>query len=158
MNNLYKDAEQKILNFLKTKNLSILQDVVDLLYLLFDKYNWIEIYIVKDNNLILGPWRGIQATEHIKIPIGKGICGSAVKTGKTELINNVNNDIRYLACFTSTKSEIVVPIRRNDNVIGEIDIDSDKKDSFDHNDKEFLEIIANNLKFIDAIVNYISSK
>ena len=129
MNNLYKDAEQKILNFLKTKNLSILQDVVDLLYLLFDKYNWIGIYIVKDNNLILGPWRGIQATEHIKIPIGKGICGSAVKTGKTELINNVNNDIRYLACFTSTKSEIVVPIRRNDNVIGEIDIDSDKKDA-----------------------------
>ena len=158
MNNLYKDAEQKILNFLKTKNLSILQDVVDLLYLLFDKYNWIGIYIVKDNNLILGPWRGIQATEHIKIPIGKGICGSAVKTGKTELINNVNNDNRYLACFTSTKSEIVVPIKRNDNVIGEIDIDSDKKDSFDHNDKEFLEIIANNLKFIDAIVNYISSK
>ena len=158
MNYLYKDAEQKFLNILKTKNLSILQDVVDLLYLLFDKYNWIGIYIVIDNNLILGTWRGIQATEHIKIPIGKGICGSAVKTGKTELINNVNNDIRYLACFTSTKSEIVVPIMRNDNVIGEIDIDSDKKDSFDHNDKEFLEKIANNLKFIDAIFNYISSK
>jgi len=158
MNNLYKDAEQKILNFLKTKNLSILQDVVDLLYLLFDKYNWIGIYIIKDNNLILGPWRGIQATEHIKIPIGKGICGSAVKTGKTELINNVNNDNRYLACFTSTKSEIVVPIKRNNKVIGEIDIDSNKKDSFDHNDKEFLEKIVNNLKFIDAISNYISSK
>ena len=115
-------------------------------------------YIVKYNNLILGPWKGIQATEHIKIPIGKGICGSAVKTGKTELINTVNNDNRYLACFTSTKSEIVVPIMRNDNVIGEIDIDSDKKDSFDHNDKEFLEKIVNNLKFIDAISNYISSK
>ncbi len=158
MNNLYKDAEQKFLNILKSKNLSILQDVVDLLYLLFDKYNWIGIYIVKDNNLILGPWKGIQATEHIKIPIGKGICGSAVKTGKTELINNVNNDNRYLACFTSTKSEIVVPIRRNDNIIGEIDIDSDKKDSFDHNDKEFLEEIATNLKFIDAISNYISYK
>ena len=158
MNYLYKDAEQKFLNILKTKNLSILQNIVDLLYQLFVKYNWIGIYIVKDNNLILGPWTGIQATEHIKIPIGEGICGSAVKTGKTELINNVNNDNRYLACFTSTKSEIVVPIKRNNKVIGEIDIDSNKKDSFDHNDKEFLEKIVNNLKFIDAISNYISSK
>jgi len=154
MNYLYKEAEKKIMKILKSKNLTILQDVVDLLYQMFDNYNWIGIYIVKKNNLILGPWKGLQATEHIKISIGEGICGSAAKTGKTELINNVDKDYRYLSCFISTKSELVVPIKRNDVVIGEIDIDSDKKESFDYKDKEFLEKITANSMFIDAIVCY----
>lgn len=143
---LYKDVEQKILKILnKSKKSNILQDVVNLLYKMFEKYSWVGIYIVKDNNLILGPWKGRQSTEHNKIPIGKGICGSAAKTGKTELINNVNTDKRYLACFISTKSEIVVPIKRNDIVIGEIDIDSDKKDGFNQKDSVFLEKIADML-------------
>ena len=143
---LYKDVEQKILKILnKSKKSNILQDVVNLLYKMFEKYSWVGIYIVKDNNLILGQWKGRQATEHNKIPIGKGICGFAAKTGKTELINNVNTDKRYLACFISTKSEIVVPIKRNDIVIGEIDIDSDKKDGFNQKDSVFLEKIADML-------------
>jgi len=152
---LYKDVEQKILKILnKSKKSNILQDVVNLLYKMFEKYSWVGIYIVKDNNLILGPWKGRQATEHNKIPIGKGICGSAAKTGKTELINNVKTDKRYLACFISTKSEIVVPIKRNDIVIGEIDIDSDKKDGFNQKDSVFLESLAANRTFIKLIDDY----
>ena len=152
---LYKDVEQKILKILnKSKKSNILQDVVNLLYKMFEKYSWVGIYIVKDNNLILGPWKGRQSTEHNKIPIGKGICGFAAKTGKTELINNVNTDKRYLACFISTKSEIVVPIKRNDIVIGEIDIDSDKKDGFNQKDYIFLESLAANRTFIKLIDDY----
>ena len=97
---------------------------------------------MKDNTLILGPWRGEQATEHTNIQIGKGICGSAVKTGKTEIIPDVNNDSRYLSCFVSTKSEIVVPINKKGKIVGEIDIDSDKLAAFSDKDRFFLERIA----------------
>ncbi|MHA2431394.1 MAG: GAF domain-containing protein, partial [Promethearchaeota archaeon] len=112
----------------------------------FTHYNWIGIYILKNNYLILGPWCGEQATEHTKIPVGKGICGSAAKSGKTELIENVQKDERYLACFTNTKSEIVVPIKKNEIIIGEIDIDSDKPGAFTSDDKDFLEKIADMIK------------
>jgi len=93
----------------------------------------------------LGPWCGKQATEHIKIPIGKGICGSAASTGKTEIVKDVNVDKRYLSCFISTKSEIVVPIKKGKKVLGEIDIDSDRKNAFSKKDKIFLENLADML-------------
>lgn len=152
---LYKDTEQMILEILKSKKLTILQDVVDLIYNIFDKYDWVGIYFVKYNSLFLGPWKGKQATDHIKIPIGEGICGSAAESGKTELINNVKNDNRYLACFINTKSEIVVPIKKYNKVIGEIDIDSDSENSFDTKDKEFLEKIVSNQLFIDNMLYFI---
>jgi len=118
------------------------QRVVDYLYDHVDKYNWVGIYIVEGTNLVLGPWRGKQATEHMKIPMGRGICGSAAQTGKTEIVSDVSNDERYLACFISTRSEIVVPIKKTGQVIGEIDIDSDIPNAFDQNDTDFLETIA----------------
>lgn len=141
----YPEAERKIEDILSQKNSFVLSDVIDFLFDNFDHYSWIGIYIVKDNDLILGPWRGPQATEHIKIPIGKGICGSAAATGKTEIIDDVSSDDRYLSCFISTKSEIVVPIKKGNNVIAEIDIDSDKKNIFTTEDKQFLEKIADML-------------
>jgi L-methionine (R)-S-oxide reductase len=139
----YSQTEKNFLEILKSKNSNILEEVIDLLYKLFDKYTWIGIYIVKKNYLILGHWKGKQATEHKIIPIGKGICGSAAKTGKTEIVNNVKNDKRYLSCFLSTKSEIVVPIKNNNTIIGEIDIDSDNIESFNSMDKKLLEILSN---------------
>lgn len=142
----YKKAYENIKKILDNKNNNKLQNIIDFLYENFTHYNWIGIYIVKNNDLILGPWRGKQATEHIKIPIGKGICGSAAITGKTEIIKNVNEDERYLSCFISTKSEIVVPIKKYNKIIGEIDIDSDKPEAFTNDDKEFLENIADMIK------------
>ena len=100
---------------------------------------------LKDNDLILGPWKGKQETEHTKIPIGKGICGSAAASGKTEIVADVNADSRYLSCFVSTKSEIVVPIKKGKKVLGEIDIDSDIKNAFSKKDKVFLENLADML-------------
>jgi GAF domain-containing protein len=156
--NIYKNAEKMINELIKSNNSTMLQGLIDMLYNIFDKYNWIGIYFIKDNFLFLGPWKGKQATNHVKIPIGKGICGSAAESGKTELINNVKDDNRYLACFINTKSEIVVPIKYQDRVIGEIDIDSDYENSFDEEDIKFLERIVKNQNFVNDIINYINSQ
>ena len=123
----------------------ILQNVVNYLFDNFNKYTWVGIYIVDVDTLKLGPWKGEEETEHVEIPIGKGICGSAAASGNTEIIPDVNADNRYLACFVSTKSEIVVPIKKEGKIIGEIDIDSDVKDAFSNRDKEFLEKVADML-------------
>jgi len=141
------DYDEAILEIKKIilRSDNILQDVVDFLYNKFDHYSWIGIYIVNDSNLILGPWNGPNATEHTKIPIGKGVCGSAALSGKTEIVDDVHSDDRYLSCFLSTKSEIVIPIKKNENIVGEIDIDSDKKAAFSKNDKIFLEKVADML-------------
>lgn len=148
----YEDAENKLNEIiLENEESQVLNDVVDFLYKNFDKYSWIGIYIVRGDTLVLGPWKGKQATEHIKIPIGSGVCGSAAKSGKTELVPDVNKDDRYLACFVSTSSEIVVPITRKGKVIGEIDIDSDVPNAFNNEDREFLEKIASNKKFIGYV-------
>ena len=140
----YKISEEKI-NKIVNISSNVLDKVVEFLYKNFKNYNWVGIYFVRGDILVLGPWRGKQATEHLKIPIGKGICGAAAKSGKTEIVSDVNADDRYLSCFVSTKSEIIVPIKKDEKVIGEIDIDSDKKDAFTKKDKEFLEKVADML-------------
>ena len=81
----YLVAENKIKEILSTQETNTLQDVVDFLYENFKKYSWVGIYIVEGNDLVLGPWRGLQATEHTRIPIGKGVCGSAAATEKLKL-------------------------------------------------------------------------
>ena len=142
----YNLAEDKIKKIISNTKEDVLQKIVDFLYENFEKYSWVGIYIVEDGTLVLGPWRGKQATEHTRIPVGKGICGSAAATGKTDIVPDVNRDNRYLACFISTKSEIVVPIKKDDRVVAEIDIDSDMRDAFTDEDKMFLEKIADMLK------------
>ncbi len=118
------------------------QRVVDLLHDRFPPYDWVGIYWVEGSDLVLGPWTGPQATEHTRIPIGTGVCGAAAASGRTEIVGDVSADPRYLACFASTKSEIVVPIFDGGEVIGEIDIDGSDLDAFDSTDARFLEEIA----------------
>jgi L-methionine (R)-S-oxide reductase len=142
----YRIAEQKIQGLLQLYSTSTtLQQIVDLLYEGFEKYSWIGIYLVKGDVLVLGPWRGTQATEHTRIPLGRGVCGAAATSGKTEMVDDVLKDRRYLSCFLSTRSEIVVPIKKSQIVLGEIDIDSDKPAAFDANDAVFLEKVADML-------------
>jgi putative methionine-R-sulfoxide reductase with GAF domain len=142
----FKIAEKKIKNIISKNQFSdVLQEVVNFLYKNFDAYNWVGIYLVEENHLILGPWNGKQATEHTKIPIGSGVCGYAAQSGKTEVVADVSKDDRYLACFVTTLSEIVVPIKKDGDIIGEIDIDSDMPDAFNKKDEIFLEKIADML-------------
>jgi putative methionine-R-sulfoxide reductase with GAF domain len=88
----------------------VLRQVVSVLHDRCDHYSWVGIYLVEGDDLVLGPWKGPEATEHVRIPIGQGICGAAAASGQTEVVDDVNADPRYLACFPSTRSEIVVPI------------------------------------------------
>jgi L-methionine (R)-S-oxide reductase len=120
----------------------VLRQVVDLLHDRFDDYSWVGIYLVEGDDLVLGPWNGPEATEHVRIPVGQGICGAAAATGRTEVVEDVNADSRYLACFPSTRSEIVVPIAHERRVVGEIDIDSDRPAAFGDADRDFLERVA----------------
>ena len=124
----------------------VLKGVVDILYRHFDHYSWVGMYLVKGDELVLGPWNGPEATEHTHIQIGRGICGSAAASGKIECVDDVHADDRYLACFVTTRSEIVVPIIKNHKVIGEIDIDSDRSHAFTLDDSVFLEKVADMLK------------
>ena len=118
------------------------QRAVELLHDRFTHYDWIGIYWVEGSDLVLGPWVGPEATEHTRIPIGTGVCGAAAESGRTEIVPDVNADPRYLACFASTKSEIVVPIFDGGEVIGEIDVDGSDLDAFDEMDAQFLEEVA----------------
>jgi len=120
----------------------VLRAVVDLLSERFPHYSWVGIYFVEGEDLVLGPWRGPQATEHVRIPVGQGVCGAAAASGRTEIVDDVNADPRYLSCFPSTRSEIVVPIAYEGQVVGEIDIDSDEPAVFGEDDRAFLERVA----------------
>jgi L-methionine (R)-S-oxide reductase len=120
----------------------VLRKTIDVLHDRFDRYSWVGIYLVEGADLVLGPWKGPQATEHVRIPIGEGICGAAAASGVTEVVEDVNADDRYLACFVSTRSEIVVPIAYEGRVVGEIDIDSDVPAGFGPEDRVFLERVA----------------
>jgi len=107
----------------------------------FPHYTGVYIYLLEGETLVLGPYRG-RPTEHTHIPIGKGICGRAARVKHTVVVDDVNADAEYIACSLQTRSEIVVPILLGDEVLGEIDIDSDIPSAFDARDRAFLEEIA----------------
>ena len=104
-------------------------------------YSWVGIYLLEGEELVLGPYRG-KPSPHTRIPLNQGICGAAASTRETIIVDDVDADARYLACSLETRSEIVVPIMRGDDVLGEIDIDSDKKGAFGPADRELLEAVA----------------
>jgi GAF domain-containing protein len=106
-------------------------------------YNWVGIYIVEGNDLVLRTYSGPKETEHTRIKIGDGICGLAAKEQFTVVVPDVSKESKYISCFPETKSEIVVPIFKGREVIGEIDIDSDFLNPFVNEDRHFLEEIAN---------------
>lgn len=107
-----------------------------------DHFDWVGIYLVLENDLLLAAYAGDEETEHVRIPIGQGVCGSAAKEGATIIVPDVSKDPRYLMCFASTRSEIVVPIKGSKGVLGEIDIDSSRLSAFNQNDREILEQAA----------------
>lgn len=104
-------------------------------------YSWVGIYQLYGNELVLGPFIG-RPSPHTHIPLGRGICGAAAAERQTIVVDDVNADPRYLACSVDTKSEIVVPIMKGTEVLGEIDIDSDHPSAFGPDDRELLEAVA----------------
>ena len=120
----------------------VLKGAVKILKESKESYNWVGIYLVNGDNLVLAAYAGDGETEHVTIPIGNGICGLAARQGETVIVPDVNNDPRYLMCFPSTRSEIVVPIKEQGRVLGEIDIDSDHLSAFTRSDQKLLEEAA----------------
>jgi L-methionine (R)-S-oxide reductase len=104
-------------------------------------YSWVGVYLLVGNELVLGPYVG-KPSPHTHIPLGRGICGAAAAEKATIVVNDVNADPRYLACSVETKSEIVVPIMRGREVLGEIDVDSDRLAAFGDADRTMLESVA----------------
>jgi L-methionine (R)-S-oxide reductase len=107
-------------------------------------YNWVGIYLLVGNELVLGPFVGAPSP-HTRIPLGRGICGAAATQATTIIVDDVNSDSRYLECSLETQSEIVVPIIHGGVVLGEIDIDSHERAAFGPTDRDLLEQVASQL-------------
>jgi GAF domain-containing protein len=101
---------------------------------------WVGFYLVKDGELVLGPFQGPVACT--RIAYGKGVCGTAWKEGITQLVPDVEEFPGHIACNAASRSEIVVPVKRDGEVLMVLDVDSDKLDDFDHTDKKYLEEIV----------------
>ena len=125
----------------------ILERSVTLLKQARPHYTWLGIYLLEGDTLVLGPYIG-RPTQHVRIPLGQGICGLAARTKETVNVPDVNADPRYLACSLETKSELVVPIMKGSRVLGEIDIDSDEPAAFTKEDEELLEHVAEMLALL----------
>ena len=142
----------------KSKNFDKIQRQIDLLLLekksrneklanickMFNEglahYDWVGFYLVNPDNpreLVLGPYVG-EPTEHVRIPFGRGICGQAAETKEIFVIGDVGQESNYLSCNPLVKSEIVLPIFRNGQIAGELDVDSHRASNFDDEDREFL--------------------
>jgi GAF domain-containing protein len=123
--------------------MKMLKDQINRIKAHREKYHWVGIYIKRGDVLELYPYYIGRPTPHVRIQISEGICGAAVREGITINVPDVNSDPRYLACSVFTRSEIVVPIyNKKGEIVGEIDIDSDRPAAFDEDDRVFLEGIA----------------
>lgn len=121
-----------------------LRDVVRILSDSHAHFTWTGVYLLDGETLLLHNQVGLP-TPHERIPLGRGICGLAARENRTVVVPDVQSDPRFLACSLSTRSEIVVPIRRGAHVFGEIDVDSDTPDAFGERDRLLLEAIADDL-------------
>lgn len=111
-----------------------------LLFDALDKVNWVGFYRVVDQELVLGPFQGKIAC--IRIPVGKGVCGTAVSENRTQRIADVHQFSGHIACDAASNSEIVIPVVVKNQIIAVLDIDSVVFDRFDEDDQKGLETIV----------------
>jgi len=108
---------------------------------------WVGFYLVKNNELVLGPFQGPVACT--RIAKGKGVCGTAWQQAKTLIVPDVDAFPGHIACSSLSKSEIVIPLFKNDEVVGVLDVDSEHLDHFDETDKQYLEQLISLIKLND---------
>ncbi|KEZ51317.1 MULTISPECIES: GAF domain-containing protein [Metabacillus] len=109
--------------------------------------NWVGFYLYKDSELVLGPFQGLPAC--VRIPVGRGVCGTAAQNRKTERVADVHAFPGHIACDAASQSEIVVPMVKDGELIGVLDIDSPIKDRFSELDQKYLE------KFTETLVDFL---
>jgi len=107
-------------------------------------YTSVYLYMLQGDQLVLEAWSG-RETEHTRIAVGTGVCGTAVATGKDQNVGDVRSVSNYIACNTFTRSELVVLIRRGDTILGQIDVDSDVPDPFTPDEEQATREVADAL-------------
>ncbi len=109
------------------------------------KWFWVGFYLVKNDELVLGPFQGPVACT--RIGLGKGVCGAAWLQQKTLVVADVEQFPGHIACSSLSKSEIVIPLFKNDKVMAVLDVDSEELDQFDETDAHYLEAIVKLVNF-----------
>jgi L-methionine (R)-S-oxide reductase len=106
-------------------------------------YHWVGIYKLEGDTLVLGPYNGPH-TDHDRIPVGRGVCGTAVQENANQIVGDVRSLTNYLACNLETRSEIVVLIRdpKSQRILGQIDVDGTRVNQFDKAEEAFLTEVA----------------
>lgn len=115
--------------------------VVKLMAARVPHFNWTGIYLLEGDTLVLHNFVG-RPTEHTHIPVGRGVCGTAVAEKRNIIVEDVTKRENYLACSLETRSEIVVLIKDGARILGQIDVDSDTVGAFDAEDERFLGLVA----------------
>ncbi|PLT31506.1 GAF domain-containing protein [Peribacillus deserti] len=124
-----------------------LSNAAALLNQFLDRINWVGFYLMDDKELVLGPFQGLPAC--VRIPIGKGVCGTSAGNKETVRVEDVHQFPGHIACDAASQSEIVVPLLLDGELLGVLDIDSPEKDRFNEKDQEMLE------KFVQTLVQYL---
>ena len=109
--------------------------------------NWVGFYLMRDGELVLGPFQGLPAC--VRIPVSRGVCGTAVAQKATIVVEDVHAFPGHIACDAASNAEIVIPLIKNDEVIGVLDIDSPIKNRFSKEEKVGLEA------FVDVLMKHI---
>ena len=140
---LYQELFNQV-EALTTDEPDIIANMANISALLFEhlsQVNWVGFYRLINNELVLGPFQGKVAC--IRIPVGTGVCGTAISENKTQRIADVHAFDGHIDCDATSNAEIVIPVRVNEQVIAILDIDSTELDRFDEEDQKGLEAIIN---------------
>ena len=127
----------------------VLSNASALIYEAMDDLNWAGFYLMNKGSLLLGPFQGKVAC--IRIPLGKGVCGTAAQKNETLVVDNVHEFAGHIACDGASNSEIVIPIHKNGEVVGVLDIDSPEFSRFTNEDKLGLEEFV---KALESVVSF----
>ena len=152
-----REQKSEFYQLLQQQAQSLIEDETDLIAnmanlsaLLFNEMpdlNWSGFYILRDDVLVLGPFQGKVAC--VRIPVGKGVCGTAVATGEIQLVKDVHEFPGHIACDSASRSELVVPLVKGDELVGVLDLDSPRLARFDADDQAGMERIA--AIFLDSL-------
>ncbi|MEK4201038.1 GAF domain-containing protein [Cytobacillus sp. FSL K6-0265] len=131
----------------ETNTVANLSNASALLNQFLDRTNWVGFYLMEDGELVLGPFQGLPAC--VRIPVGRGVCGTAASKQETQRIADVHAFPGHIACDAASQSEIVIPIVKEGTLLGVLDIDSPEKNRFDEVDEKMLEAFVKELvKFL----------
>ena len=128
-------------------NLANISNATGIIMACVDRLNWAGFYIMRDGELVLGPFQGLPACN--RIGVGKGVCGTAVSTKEVQLVPDVNLFPGHIACDSASNSELVIPIIKNDQVYGVLDLDSPEKERFTELEEKYF------IEFVNVLNQYI---